>query len=522
MSEGPRWHSGAEPVRRAVEAWLAGSLEGEILRDNPRRRVVCVCPPDHAPLLVKHFRTGAHHALRERVKAALGKSPADREARHLRALRADEVPVPAPLGEAVLPGGDRLLVLPFLEGASGVEGLAPERATRSAQLRALGEAVAAVHAAGYTHGDLHAGNVLFQESSVVLLDLQHARRSRSPARRLRDLGELDYSLWDRASASDRLRVRRAALGAAGVDRSDAALRVRLRGIGDAAAAKAWRHGRGRTRRLLRPGRLATRAAHARGRGLRLRIFSDDMLAEALAGHERALAERGDAVLKADARSRMTRTRVGDRDVVVKELLTRSLWRALADAARGSGAWRGWRGGHGLQVRGLGAATPLAYLDETRFGIPTRSWLVLDDLAPAKDLLAYAPEHREALVRRLGPWLDRLHLRGVDHGDLKATHVFVDPETRDPVRLIDLEGVRFPSRLTPPMRLQALAELNASVPDAWTTAERMRVLRRYRLHHRLSDRSDGAALERLVQQSLARRHRWTGGDCAAAQGTTGAG
>ncbi len=512
----PRWHAGTEPVRRAVEAWLAGSLDGEVLRDNPRRRVVRLDPPDLTPLLVKHFRTGAHHRLRERFKAAIGRSPAAREARHLRALRAADVPVPAPLGEAVLPGGDRLLVLPFLEGAAGAQALATGRAARTAQLRALGEAVAAVHDAGYTHGDLHAGNVLFQQEGVVLLDLQHAHRTRSPARRLRDLGELDYSLWDRASLSDRMRVRLAALGAGDPGRSDAALRVRVRGVGEAAHAKAWRHGRSRTRRLLRKGRLATRVAHARGRGLRLRRFPAEDLDAALAAHEHALAEGGAAVLKDDARSRMTRVRAGERAVVVKEIPARSPWRALADAVRGSGAWRGWRGGHGLLVRGLGAATPLAILDQARFGVPTRSWLVLEDLAPALDLLAHPPERRAALVRRLGPWLDRLHRRGVDHGDLKATHVYVDPHDDGPPRLIDLEGVHFPARLTPPMRLQALAELNASLPDSWTADERLQVLRRYRLFHRLGARgAERAALEGLVERSLAREHRWTGADCATA-------
>ena len=72
--------------------------------------------------------------------------------------------------------------------------------------------VTRIHEAGFVHGDLHSGNVLWTEAGPVLLDLQHARRSRSRRARNRDLGDLDYSLWRHASLADRMRLRAAALG----------------------------------------------------------------------------------------------------------------------------------------------------------------------------------------------------------------------------------------------------------------------------------------------------------------------
>jgi tRNA A-37 threonylcarbamoyl transferase component Bud32 len=504
-----RWLSGSAELQRVVEAALQGDSAASLLRENPRRRLLRVATSDGVPLLVKHFRTGSHHRRREALKARIGRSPAMREARHLRAAGEAGVPVPDLLGEASLPGGDRLLVMPFLEGEAGVAGLARSQAQRTRQLVALGRAVRALHEAGTVHGDLHAGNVLFGPESAVLLDLQHARRSTLDEDRLRDLGELDYSLWQVASLADRLRVRIAALGpsAEGTERAE-----RLRAVGEHARRKAAQHGRSRTRRLLRAGRLTDTTRREGARGLRWKEFPEPAVAEALDAHARALAEAGDAVLKDDGRSRITRVRAGGRHVLVKEVLPRGPLRILSDGFRGSPAHRGWRGGHGLRARGLAAALPLAYLDERRLGLPIASWLVLEDLSPARDLLELPADVRAEALRALGPWLTRLHLRGVDHGDLKATHLFAraDRPGADPA-LIDLEGIRFPRALSEGRRLQALAELNASLPDEWPATGRLRVFARYTLFEPFVA-AGGTALPTLIRMSLARRHRWQGHDC----------
>ncbi len=504
MSEAITWQGGDAEVQRRVEAALQGHAKPDVLRDNPRRRLM-----RRDDLLIKRFRTGGHHALRERLKAAIGRSPADRERHFLQALHGAGVPVPAPLAWGRLAGGDRILVLPFLEGESGAPGLAAEPARRRAQLEALGRTVRAVHASGVVHGDLHAGNVLFTARGPVLLDLQHARRGAGPAARRRDLGELDYSLWFRASLADRLRIRRAATTEPDADE--------LRAIGEAARAKAWRHGRSRTRRLLRAGRQAARLRTDAGRGLRWHAFPETAAAEALAAHREALA-KGDAgpVLKDDGRSRITRVAAGGRGVLVKEVLPRGPLRVVADAFRGSPAWRAWRGGHGLRERGLGAALPLAMLEARVLGFPVRSWLVLEDLSPACDLLALPEAARLPALGQLGPWLTGLHLRGIDHGDLKASHLFAHPDAPGaPPVLIDLEGLRFRRRLPERRRLRALAELNASLPDAWPAEARCRAFLRYATFESFAG-GRARALREIVRASLARRHRWQGRDCDVAR------
>jgi tRNA A-37 threonylcarbamoyl transferase component Bud32 len=327
-----RWQHEQREARTSVEEWLAGApIEQQVLRDNPRRRLVRLDPGGGAaPLLVKHFRSGSgRHRRREAWKARLGRSPATREAQHLIALAGLGVAVPRVLGLGVLDDGDRLLVLPFLSGRSLAEVLADPLAPRAAALTALGRTLAALHAAGFVHGDLHRENLIFVGDTPKLLDLQHARRTRSPAARLQDLGDLDYSLWDRASLADRLRLRKAATASDASSPREALRpadqREALRAVGHAARRRADAHGRSRTRRAMRPGRRFAALDLPKRRGLRLREIDDATVGAALEAHGDALT-RGSGVLKDDGRSRITRVSLDGRDLVVKQVVSRGAGR----------------------------------------------------------------------------------------------------------------------------------------------------------------------------------------------------
>ena len=504
------WTRGEPRLQRAIE--LA-------LRDSPQplrkgaQRLIWRLPGPRGSWLVKQFRAAAGP---ESLKARIGRSPADREWAALAALAAAQLPVPAPLALGSLAGGDRLLAVEWIDGVPLADALRAPRAARRALLRALGELVARLHHAGWVHGDLHAGNVLVAPQGPVVLDWQRARRTTARAARRRDLAFLEYSLAALTSRSDRLRIRHARLAVVPPLGDDA--RHELRAAGDAADRRAREHARSRTRRTLREGRLHARAQIGDAWGMRLRELEPETLAALFAQHQEALGARDARLLELDARSALSAVTAGGRHAVVKETRWRGPGRALADALRGSAGRRAWLAGHGLLARRIGAARPLAFLERRRCGLPVRSWVVLEDQRPAV-AAAFAVERgempAEAVLATLTRLVIDLHRARVDHGDLKATNVLLRrAEGRPEAVLVDLEGVRFPRRLGDARRIAALAELNASLPDAYPSGARRLAFERYALALPFAI-GRARALAEIVAQSLARGHRWTGAGCSGA-------
>jgi hypothetical protein len=240
------------------------------------------------------------------------------------------------------------------------------------------------------------------------------------------------------------------------------------------------------------------------------------LTKALSEH--AAARGAPALLKQDARALVTAPKLGQKAVIVKEHRARSLPRALADLWRGSAAWRAWRGGHGLLHRGIGAARPLAFLERRMLGVPWASLVVLEDLRP--DWPADSPPagfDLQGVLSVLARLAVRLRLQGVDHGDLKGGNIYLRHRLGGTLeaRLIDLENVVFRKRVGERRAIWALAQLNASLPDTYPAPARCLAFELY-LHTAPFSMGGNEARSRVIAQSLARRHRWTGQGCPEAE------
>jgi hypothetical protein len=251
-------------------------------------------------------------------------------------------------------------------------------------------------------------------------------------------------------------------------------------------------------------------------GMRRRDFEPSWIEQVLSHHRRALEADDGAVLKCDERSRVTGVTAGGLALVVKEVRKAGSRRRLADALRGSAARRAWKAAHSLLACGVGAAVPVAYLEQTVLGIPVQSLLISEDLRPARTAADYAASGSDRAADALDALWQlavRLHRSGFAHGDLRAQHVFLTPQPGAlEARLIDLEDVRRTRRLSDEQRLHALAQLNASLADELASPEaRRRAFARYAsaLPFRGGER---AARERVVRMSLARAHLWRGEGC----------
>ncbi len=479
LAEGPT-RSHLLPDPSAVAA------RGQPIHANLYRSASRVEVPGLGPLLLKVHRPCG---LADGVRAALRASRARMEWDAARYLEGSGVPTPEPL---VLAERRRGLVL--VEAATGTRFLTA-RETFEPALRAQPVAKAHVllaraarwirsmHDRGISHGDLHSGNVLVgpgpgDRAEIHVVDLHTVRTARAVTRRRREtqLARWLHSLIAVTGPAGRLRSIRAYLGE-GVPRIVLA-RARAR-IERLVRRRERVRVRSRSRRCFEESGTFTRDLGADS-GRRRRDVSLSSIATALAAHDRAIGERAPSLLKAGPKSAVTRTALA----VVKERLEPTIVRRLERLCLPRRLRRGYENAHGLEVRGVATATPLAFV---RRGL--RTFTLYRDLAAFPRL-----DHRVRDALRHGEWgrrrqrevgdaladaAARIHRLGIWHGDWKACNFLIEERGRAIVfHLIDTDRVRFRRAVTFGQRMRNLAQLSASVPQIVSRTARLRWFRRY--------------------------------------------
>ena len=320
--------------------------------------------------------------------------------------------------------------------------------------RALDDA----HRRGMLHNDLHLGNLLVRDGTVVFLDLQRARFLPwvPGILRRRELGFFAYSLLE-------------------------PLPPELEPVRFWRDRRAQRRWKSRTKRCLLESGGFTAFAHGREPGFRRRDSDPESLARALD--------------EAQSASPFKRNAAGELYRIAPFVLKRF---ATRRAAR-----RAWLGGNGLVARGIGVCAPLAWAGP---------WLVMADGGPTladwveSDFARSTEFERAELARALGGLLAALHRRGVYHADLKANNVVWRPG--EPPQLLDYGRVHFASRVSRRRRVKNLAQLNAALPDVVPNALRERGLAAYLAESETGD-EPGVLRRDVIAESLRRAHRWSG-------------
>ncbi len=444
------------------------------------------------------------------------------------------------------------------------------RPRRVEQIReALAALIAHAHQAGFEHLDMHAGNLLVQNSGeevrVHFVDLQSAHLDQSVDDHavVRNLAQLNQ--WFRRHSD--VRVRLAFLRAYLRWRNHYEPRTahgRLLGLSyrqlvahlvrqaDTHADRLWAQ---RDRRLARRGRyyaplrlgggwharVVRGWKHARAdsevstRAFPLEWWRTALDPDALL----ALVEGGN--LKDSHSAAVARAELAHPDgplpVVLKQPRARDWRRRLRHALMPSRSLLNWRTGQMLLHRELPAAAPLAVLEQ-RAGPFIRTSLLVTEFLPEAEAL---PRHlttaraersprvwhryRQRLARALAGQVRHLHERGFRHRDCKADNILVLPG-RDPRLLwIDLDGIRRvapppldpqgPRRASRAAQLTALTRLHVSLADhpAITRSDRARVLRHYFAGFGRDPRAWRSAWREIdrraaaQQQRRARRRAW---------------
>ncbi len=545
------WLAGDSAITDEIDLCLAEGLgRTNKLHHTPRRSVYKIglkalassspsasaaeTGPHSLAFKIHHLRPGVH-ALREGVKRRLFRSSGRREWHALRRLHALGVPVPTPRAWGRLPSGDEVVACDFIEGIPLLDCVpTADEAMQEALLASLGESLAALYAEGFRHGDLHVGNLMVLPSprkdkeQIVLLDVQSATRSRREATRLTDLARLELSL----------------LRAGFAPAARAALRAQLQ-VGHAfprAYARFLKdYVRGRARRVLAVGRRTAEAKVDSRLGLRASRFPNEALALALKNVQAQLEEppnetrRGGRVRLFDVNLNLNLSVDGeDGDggeegaLVIKQTEAGSWRRALADRFRGSPAARAFHKARAIAVLAERAATPLAFVEERRFTLPLRSWLVLERHGEQDmDTLRLPPgEAQMRLGRAFGRWLAEGHALGLSHRDAKGNNVRVhQSEGEWHFAWIDLEDLTGPDHVRRRDRIRLWSQIGASLPDAYFRIDaRLAAFDAYEEQIAYADGESGSdsagaqgrrkdMLREIAEASLARQHRWRGEDCA---------
>ncbi|NNL84414.1 MAG: hypothetical protein HKP27_02120, partial [Myxococcales bacterium] len=258
--------------------------------------------------------------------------------------------------------------------------------------------------------------------------------------------------------------------------------------------------------------------------LRHRDVSAEDLERCLAEHRRLLDAGAPGVIKDDGRSRLTRVENVLGKIVVKEVPSPPGARRLLDLVRGGAARRAFGASYGLETQGLNSPRALAFL-EFRAALGVRgSILVSEDLGHLADALTRTPTDPERCLPALTRALIDLHRRGLDHGDLKATNILLrdagdseSPTASVEAVLLDLEGMRIRTRLTYRERIEAMAELNASLPGDVPNALRVRAFDHYRTACFWACERE-VALRDVALRSAQKAHRWEPDGCACLRGS----
>ncbi|KXU38432.1 hypothetical protein AXE65_01595 [Ventosimonas gracilis] len=127
--------------------------------------------------------------------------------------------------------------------------------------------------------------------------------------------------------------------------------------------------------------------------------------------------------KQEGSASVTRVDWHGRWLVLKRYNIKSLWHAVKRGLRESRALRSWRQAHRLLMYGIATPKPLAVIEQRRFGLRGRAYL-LTEHCPGADLIACLADYHdkpppEIYIQALEQLLASLIRAQISHGDLKG-------------------------------------------------------------------------------------------------------
>jgi tRNA A-37 threonylcarbamoyl transferase component Bud32 len=363
----------------------------------------------------------------------------------------------------------------------------------------VGEVIAKIHEEGFFYRDLHAGNILVstgenQSVQIYPIDFHKVWHiNRLPLwMRFRDLAQLKNSLT--LSQTDQLRFLKSYARRAPVLGDK--LKESVKKI-NKKAAKLWRvHLKSRTKRCLL---VSSEFAVKKGSAMSLyfrKVYSEPVIMAILQGYDNYSSTT--TVLKKTKKEVVASLSVTDspdfpfEHLLLKESRIHAFSRKLFLTLTRSRAKKAWIAARGLQVRGINTPSSLALIEMKHLGLITRTILISEFIENAYELNDFVLKFfkdkntslslftKQSFIDQLAKLVKKLHENGIYHADLKSNNILVklDDNNRLHFYLVDLDRVHFRDHLSFEQMANNLAQINASISDYITPADRLKFFRTY--------------------------------------------
>ncbi|GAX60208.1 hypothetical protein SCALIN_C07_0019 [Candidatus Scalindua japonica] len=295
-----------------------------------------------------------------------------------------------------------------------------------------------IHEKGFCHYDLHAGNILIKfkkehtvsDSDLYLMDLHRVKifKNMSTRKRIFNLAQIFNSLSSIMTMADKENFIRSygtdafisnkneyiqsqkdnhpiAPPSQGGERGVVVKYYRIlpgaeqsliRQIDDQSSRIRSIHYRSRLKRCQKETSVFSRKRFAGVKIYYRKGYNTGNLLNLIEKHNNALVNNDSkAIIKRDSRTVLTKNILNDktvRNVVVKQYRVGCLGCILKNIFRGTAGRKAWVAGNGLRVYGFKTPLPLALVEKSISGIPTGSYVIMEEVKDSLEMDRYILKH----------------------------------------------------------------------------------------------------------------------------------
>jgi tRNA A-37 threonylcarbamoyl transferase component Bud32 len=460
-------------------------MGGKGIKESKWRRSALFSLPNGRRVFFKRDRT---KGWAEAIKYLFLPSKGKKEFLIASQLETENLNIPKPLGwmERVQRGWVRescYLSEAVGTGLSFIDDRARSKDPRS--IIQLAETVKKIQEAGLFHQDLHGGNFLWDNTSLFLTDLHHAKvvRPLSLNQRIWNLAHLFHSLRSTWGEGEQLQfIYRYFEEISEGYKKREILFQRIYPLMDRLQRRQWRS---RTKRCLKESTEFSIHREKEVRYFHRRDFPMDRLKRAIEEHRDLVRESPSSLIKNSPEVVVSILNDEGEKICLKQFCYPRLWDRIREHFRRSKGLKSWMAANGIRARGFPSLKPLAFVERKSWLGLEESFLFMEALEEDQEMDRFILKgfgdlsQKRLFVKTFARWLDGLHKMSVYHKDMKTCNILVSEKGGIwDFHLLDFEDILMDEKVNRKKLFRNFLQLNTSTPKVMTKLDRFRFFREY--------------------------------------------